>query len=742
MQEMTMSLLGNLRIRYKLLLSYSIVFILAITLGSIVIYSFVRKTIEANIESELKNSTSAIFNMVKTSAAVSIKNHLRAVAEKNQEIAEHFFRRYKEGVLSEEEAKAQASTIMLSQTIGKTGYIYCLDSDGVVVSHPKKSLIGVNVSNHEFVREQKSRKEGYIEYDWKNPGEVHSRPKALYMSYFSPWDWIISVSSYREEFNELVNVDDFRDTILSLRFGKTGYSYVTDSNGNTIIHPKLQGINIFKEKDISGEFFKEMLKRKSGKIIYSWKNPGEDIPRKKLVIFNYIPEFKWIVASSSYLEEFYAPLESLRNIIVATVFVSLLLVLPITFRISSSITKPVQELMSRFAAGATGDFTVRMERQSQDEVGRLASYFNTFMEKLEAYSSNLEEEIRERKQTEEALRLSEEMFSKAFRSSPNGISIATLKDGRFINVNNSFLSSTGYSREEIIGKTHTELKIIPSQEERFRLMDMLEKQGRFRKQEIIYCTKSGNIRMGVMSAEIIELWDEPCMLSTIEDVTEAKRLEREILDISERERQKIGQDLHDDLCPHLIGIEVLSKVLNEKLEEKSLKEALYANKIRSLIKEGINKTRTLARGLCPVHLVAHGLESSLEELARNVEEIFGISCIFKCSSSVLIHDNTVATHLFYIVQEAVHNAIKHGKAEKILIDLSLKGSKITLKITDNGQGMPKTSDTKGMGLRIMSYRAKMIGALLDVRRDVDGGTIVLISLRNDMGKAEMRYERK
>ena len=292
---------ADLRIRYKLLISYSAVFVLSLTLGSVIIFSFVKESIKTNIESELKNTTQTILNMVRTSAGVSIKNHLRAVAEKNREIAQHFYREALAGNISMDEAKDRVREVMLSQTIGKTGYIYCIDSNGVILIHPESALIHVDLSPYPFIAEQKVRKVGYLEYNWKNPGETHPRPKALYMTYFEPWDWIISVSSYRTEFRELVNVDDFRDSILSLVFGKTGYSYVLDLEGNLIVHPSLEG-NYYEATDVQGrQFIQEICKRKSGKIIYSWAAPGETKAREKLVIFNYIPEYQWIVASSSFL---------------------------------------------------------------------------------------------------------------------------------------------------------------------------------------------------------------------------------------------------------------------------------------------------------------------------------------------------------------------------------------------------------------------------------------------------------
>jgi PAS domain S-box-containing protein len=381
---------SDLRIRYKLLVSYATVFILSMSLGSYIIYTFVRQTIEAGIESELENSTNTILNMVRTAANVSIRNHLRAVAEKNREIAQAIYERWQAGEIGETEAKARASRVMLSQTIGKTGYIYCIDSFGKVLIHPEQALLGADISRFDFVREQKARKMGYLEYDWQNPGEDHPRPKALYMTYFEPWDWIISASSYRSEFRQLIDVTDFEEGILSLSFGQTGYSYIMDSKGNLILHPALEG-NYFNAQDRKGHhFIQEICRRKSGKITYPWENPGENTPREKLVIFNYIPEFDWIVASSSYLDEFYAPLKMVRSLIVATVVIFMLLVLPITLRLSSSITQPLRELMQQFSRGAKGDITVRMQRRSDDEIGHLARYFNTFMERLEASSIRLQ----------------------------------------------------------------------------------------------------------------------------------------------------------------------------------------------------------------------------------------------------------------------------------------------------------------------------------------------------------------
>ncbi len=721
----------NFPIRYKLLFSYSIVFILSITLVSVSIYYFVRKTIEQNIESELQNSTKTILSTVSASTSVSIKNYLRAASETNRKMVDYFYSQVQEGFISEKEAKALSRKIMLSQSIGSSGYIYCLYSSGVVAVHPEKDMLDVDVSSYEFARRQKEQKEGYFEYEWRNPREKHPRPKAVYWTYFEPWDWIISASSYRNEFVELVNVDDFRESVLSLKFGKTGYSYVTDTKGNTIIHPKREGINIYKQKDVPNEFFSEMIRKKNGKIVYEWRNPGEKELREKLVIFNYIPEYEWIVASSSYLEEFYAPLKNIRNIFLISVLVSLFLALPITFRISSFITDPLQLLIRRFASGAAGDFSVRMKnfREYEDEIGRLIHYFNMFMEKLETYSEDLKQEIQERRQAEEALRESEEKYRSFMEAVPDPVIVYDM-DGRVNYLNPAFSKVFGWPQEDCLGE-RTDF-YVPDENwpETNEMIEKVRSVESFAGIETQRFTKSGDLIQVSISGAAYRTRDDRLSgnVFILRDVTEAKRLEKEIIEIGDKERQSVGQDLHDDLCPHLIGIESLCKALEIKLVDKKYEEAEMASAVTKFISEAIEKTRRLSRGLCPVHLVAHGLESSLRELFDNIEIMTDMTCCFHCESPIFIHDNAAATHLFQIVQESINNAVKHSNAKTITASLRRQDNKIILDIKDDGKGFSQKNETRGMGLQIMRFRAKIIGAKIEIKSQEGTGTYIQVML--------------
>jgi signal transduction histidine kinase len=169
----------------------------------------------------------------------------------------------------------------------------------------------------------------------------------------------------------------------------------------------------------------------------------------------------------------------------------------------------------------------------------------------------------------------------------------------------------------------------------------------------------------------------------------------------------------------------MAKVQEQKLAEKQAPEAGDAAKIVQLVNDAILKTRELARGLLPVVSDAHGLMSALQLRAAEIEDLFGVACRFECDETVLVHNTLTATHLYHIAQEAVNNAIKHGHAKSILIRLFAGQQEGTLLVRDDGKGIERpTAPHGGVGLRIMNYRAGMIGGNLQIQRDQPHGTTV------------------
>jgi signal transduction histidine kinase len=205
---------------------------------------------------------------------------------------------------------------------------------------------------------------------------------------------------------------------------------------------------------------------------------------------------------------------------------------------------------------------------------------------------------------------------------------------------------------------------------------------------------------------------------------ERVQLEHQILEISERERRRFGQDLHDGLGQHLAGMELMMQALEPNVATVSKSSAEQIRKISGHLREAIRQSRALARGLSPVELQADGLMAALEELAANVSAMFQVKCTFECRSPVLISDNAAATHLFRIAQEATTNAVKHGRARRIEIGLQRKDGKLLLSIRDDGKGFkPAASQGKGMGLSGMTFRARRICGSLAVE-SAKGATVV------------------
>jgi PAS domain S-box-containing protein len=209
------------------------------------------------------------------------------------------------------------------------------------------------------------------------------------------------------------------------------------------------------------------------------------------------------------------------------------------------------------------------------------------------------------------------------------------------------------------------------------------------------------------------------------DITERRRLESEILEISNREQRRIGHDLHDGVCQQLAAVNYLADMLGDQLRDKRVPEAAEAERIANLINEANTQARNVARGLFPARLEEHGLALALEELATSAGARYRISCHFVCQVAPPKLDSQSELHLYYIAQEALINAIKHGKATTVIITLAAEGDRLKLAIQDNGTGFQTLDKNRsGMGIRIMRYRAQVIGATLDLRSKPNSGTEV------------------
>jgi signal transduction histidine kinase len=223
-----------------------------------------------------------------------------------------------------------------------------------------------------------------------------------------------------------------------------------------------------------------------------------------------------------------------------------------------------------------------------------------------------------------------------------------------------------------------------------------------------------------------------------EEILERMRIESEMTEVTERERRRLGHDLHDSLCQHLTGVALTARALQSKLSSNFSDDAAEAEKLVGLIEQGIDLTRGLARGLFSPDLERGGIAVALEGLAHNTQERTGVSCEFHHSDEKAVEatDAAALTQLYRIGQEAVANAVKHSRATRIVIELDRTEGETRLNVFDDGIGFNRTAETKGLGVKMMRHGANLIGARLTIAARAPVGTLVSCVLPHESGLAE------
>lgn len=337
--------------------------------------------------------------------------------------------------------------------------------------------------------------------------------------------------------------------------------------------------------------------------------------------------------------------------------------------------------------------------------------------------STIVRDITEQRHAREALECRERELTDLFEEASVGLLLVT-HDGRILRANPALLSILDCRADDCVGHLLAEFHPDP-----LALSGWLKRlAGRETLRNFQMALRSHGGRIKEVLVDANAFWENGKLVHTrwfIRDITRRKQLEREVLAISDRERCAFARELHDSLGQQLSGIAYLSNVIRDRLGEQGLPEASEVARISRLLKQAIDETRRVSRGLSPVHTEPEGLGAALSELVAHTRAVFGILCRLRCPKPVLVSDNEAATHLYRIAQEAVTNAIRHGHARRITISLNQCLGRVSLSITDNGEGIGALSPKrKGLGLRVMQYRAGLLQGEFFVRRHPEGGTQV------------------
>lgn len=354
---------------------------------------------------------------------------------------------------------------------------------------------------------------------------------------------------------------------------------------------------------------------------------------------------------------------------------------------------------------------------------------------LQRVSTVILRDVSQRLREVEGFLENEKVLLDFFTAAPLGL-MWVRADGRVERVNESQLEIMGRPSCEVVdhplAKFHDDPAVIGE------IVEKVAQRETVRNCHARVVRKDGSIRHVLVDAN--GLWKSGRLGYSrwfVRDITRRRDLEREILAIAERERERIGQELHDDLCQQLTAIEYMSETAATELELAQPDSARAVHEISQSLRYAIDHARELARGLSPHAVMGNGgLTVALQDLAERTGKVFQRDCRFRCATPVLMEDQSTSIHLFRIAQEAVGNAIKHGKASRIDIQLTVLGNNLVLGVHDNGCGLPDQPVIgRGMGLRIMQYRAGAINGSIVVQRENSGGTSVVCTIKEALRPA-------
>jgi PAS domain S-box-containing protein len=357
--------------------------------------------------------------------------------------------------------------------------------------------------------------------------------------------------------------------------------------------------------------------------------------------------------------------------------------------------------------------------------------------------------IEQRKQSEQALRESEEKFAKAFRSSPNGIAITELETGCYIELNESFCRIYGYSRGEMIGRTSLELGVFKSAAEREKVIQSVRTHGRMKDYEMEIRMAGGETKTLLVSAERLELGSKPCMVLVVFDITarlqaevrlkktsqQLRALTSRLRFLQEEERTHLAREIHDHLGQLLTALNLDLRLVERRaanVTDSTLRATLQGKiaSARALADETINSVQKIATQLRPAILDRLGLEAAIESEIQAFQSRTGIDCDWVLPSTPVVLAPEQATAVFRVFQEILTNVARHAQASSLAVRMTHQNERLFLEVDDDGIGIQPgdIANTASLGLLGMKERVALQGGEIAFERNSPRGTRVAMHI--------------
>ena len=399
--------------------------------------------------------------------------------------------------------------------------------------------------------------------------------------------------------------------------------------------------------------------------------------------------------------------------------ISTLIVLLLSWTVQRTISSPIRSLGQLVkSVEVDNNYSLRAAKQGNDEIGALVDGVNRMLEQIQ--------------QNERKLQASEERFRQVTESIQEVFWMTDTSKKQMIYISPSYEEIWGRSCASLYQSPLNWLEAVhPDDRDRITKAAITTQTAGSYDEEYRVVRPDGSLRW--IRDRAFPVFDKNGQLYRLagiaEDVTERKRLECEVLEISDHEQERIGQDLHDGLCQYLASIAMTANLLKRRLTGVANPEARIAERICTQLEDAIAQARSLARGVSSLDLADDNLSPALHELASAASREYGVPCQVDSFEPISFCNPVTTTNLYRIAREAVYNAAKHAHPSRIRIELKTEEDIVCLRVSDDGVGIdtiPKNG--VGMGLGIMKYRASMIGAELKIERAAEGGTVMTCNL--------------
>lgn len=680
-----------MKLRHKISLYFGSFTILLISTFIGINYLVIERSLNKTAKENLLEMVETINLAVKKTLNTAIQNYMRGIVEQDILVLEQLYQKVLSGDITEQEAKDQFQQHVNAQSIGKSGYIAAIkpvEEKIYLDIHPFSR--GKDCTNTFACKDWWKKKNGYVEYDWQNPEDPIKRKKVAYIRYFEPFDWVVGTTSYKDEFTQLVDINDIRKLITPIKILDQGYFFLLDKELSVLVHPEMEGHNAGTIQNQSGTFIvQEIVDNLEQFYYYKWKNPSDKMEKEKFSYATQLEDFNWYLVASGYFEDISAPIHDLMQIsYIMVLFIAILLLL-LSVVFSKRLTRPLNILINGLNDFHREKKVFEMNIKTVDEIQSVGIA-------IEKMTQSLVDSEAEKKELLNQL-------NNIINSMPS-ILIGVDMNEKIILWNQKASEYTGLSRDNVLQQLIAEI-LIDFKEVMEPMLQSLHSRQHFKASHQVkssYQTRSFEITLYPLSNGV------QAGVIRIDDITDRVQMEEALL--QSRKMDAIGQlaggvahDFNNMLAGILNSVQMMSRETKDNEKQGKYLKIIKDASVRAsdLTHKLLAFSRKSSKMSSPVH-VHNAIRETFDILTRSVDKRINIQMDLNASSDTVIGDLSHLQSMFMNLGINAFHAMPNGGTMIFRTDLqnvteteieqnSLKispGQFLKIEIEDTGTGIP------------------------------------------------------